>query len=466
MSLRARKKNTLWFYLLTMLLFLVLILGMIKSNGDQGGTGVTLIRESTEQTGLLDALSGHSRYPLAILLFQMLIVMLSARLCGRIASAIGQPRVIGEILAGIILGPSFFGNYFPGFHEWVFPEFSLGHLQLVSQVGLILFMFSIGMELDFSIWKEKTKEAVLISHASIFFPFALGVLMADLMYARYAPADVHFISFALFMGISMSITAFPVLARIVQERGLTKTRLGNLVLTCAAVDDVTAWCLLAAVIAFVKAGSMGSALYLIALSMAFIVVMIYVVRPFLQRIVFRNAGGYNMDQLTVGTVFVTLVASAWVTEVMGIHALFGAFIAGAILPETGGFRSQFIQKVGDTAVVLLLPLFFVSTGLRTQIALLGAPHLWAMTGLIILAAVIGKFAAGAVTARYVGESWKDSLSIGALMNTRGLMELIVLNIGFDLGILSPEVFTMMVIMALVTTLMTGPSLNLINRLFK
>ena len=414
----------------------------------------------------VDSLENNIHHPLAMLLVQIISIIIVARIFGWFFRKIGQPSVIGEMVAGIVLGPSLLGLYFPEFSHILFPAESLGNLQFLSQIGLILFMFVIGMELDITALKNKANDAVVISHASIIFPFALGTTLAYYVYAEFAPEGVEFLSFALFLGIAMSITAFPVLARIVQERGIHKTKLGTIVITCAAADDVTAWCILAIVIAIVKAGSFVSALYIIALAVAYVFLMVKVVRPFLQRIADLKSGSNGLSRPVVAIFLLTLIISAYATEVIGIHALFGAFMAGAIMPENTNFRSIIIEKVEDVAVVLLLPLFFVFTGLRTQIGLINDPYLWKMTGLIILVAVTGKFLGSTLAARYVGQNWRDSLTIGALMNTRGLMELVVLNIGYDLGVLTAEVFTMMVIMALVTTFMTGPALDLINYIFR
>jgi len=404
--------------------------------------------------------------PLAILLAQILAIILVARLFGWLANKIGQPTVIGEIIAGIVLGPSLIGAYFPEFYTTLFPEHSFNNLKMLSNMGLILFMFVVGMELDLKVLKTKVHEAIVISHASIIFPFALGMGLAYFLYESFAPLNVPFLSFALFLGISMSITAFPVLARIVQEKGLNKTKLGTIVLTCAAVDDITAWCVLAVVIAIVKAGSVGSSLYTVLFAVLYVIVMIKVVKPFLNRIGELHNTKENLNKSVVAIFFLVLVASAFSTETIGIHALFGAFMAGAIMPDNKSFRHVFVEKVEDVATVLLLPLFFVYTGLRTKIGLLNEPGLWIVTGWIILVAVMGKFIGSSLAARYVGrQSWRESLIVGALMNTRGLMELVVINIGYDLGILTPEVFAMMVIMALVTTFMTSPSLGIINRLF-
>jgi Kef-type K+ transport system membrane component KefB len=400
------------------------------------------------------------------LLLQIITIVLVARIFGWIFRKIGQPTVIGEIIAGIVLGPSLFGLYFPEVKEALFPVASLGILQMLSQVGLIFFMFVIGMELDLKVLKNKANEAVVISHASIVIPFALGVGLAYFIYYQFAPPGIEFLSFSLFMGIAMSITAFPVLARIVQERGIHKTRLGTIVITCAAADDITAWCLLAAVIAIVKAGSFVSSIYIIGLAISYVLMMLFVVKPFLKRVGDLYANKNNLKKSVVAIFFLMLIVSSYLTEIIGIHALFGAFVAGAIMPDIAKFRNVFIEKVEDISLILLLPLFFVFTGLRTEIGLINEPYLWKITGYIILVAVIGKFLGSALAARFVGQSWQESLTIGALMNTRGLMELVVLNIGYELGVLSPKIFTMMVIMALVTTFMTGPALDLINFLFK
>ncbi|MBX2900937.1 MAG: cation:proton antiporter [Cyclobacteriaceae bacterium] len=447
----------------TALMYWIVLLG---AKLEQGRNIVIPDTGRTQWQEFLDSLIHNLEHPLAILLAQIVTIIFVARFFGWICKKIGQPTVIGEIIAGIVLGPSLIGMYFPEFFATLFPAASLGNLQFLSQIGLILFMFVIGMELDLKVLKNKAHEAVVISHASIIIPFALGMGLAYFIYQSFAPTSVQFTSFALFLGIAMSITAFPVLARIVQERGLHKTRLGTVVITCAAADDITAWCLLAAVIAIVKAGSFVSALYIIALAAVYVLLMIKVVRPFLTRIGNLHQTKESLSKPIVAIFFLTLIISSYATEVIGIHALFGAFMAGAIMPENIKFRNIFIEKVEDVALVLLLPLFFVFTGLRTEIGLLNDPYLWKVTGLIILVAVVGKFIGSAIAAKFVGQNWKDSLTIGALMNTRGLMELVVLNIGYDLGVLTPEIFAMMVIMALVTTFMTGPALDLINWAFK
>lgn len=410
--------------------------------------------------------SENLHHPLALLLAQIVTIIIVAKFFGWICVKLKQPSVIGEMIAGIVLGPSLVGLYFPEFSAFMFPKESLPNLQFLSQIGLILFMYIVGMELDLSVLRKKAHDAVVISHASIIIPFALGVGLAYFIYKEFAPDGIQFSSFALFMAIAMSITAFPVLARIVQERNLHKTKIGTVVITCAAADDITAWCILAAVIAVVKAGSFSGSIFVIIMAIVYVFLMIKLVRPFLARIAESQKGKGFINKALIAVFFLILIISSYLTEVIGIHALFGAFMAGAIMPENVKFRNLFIEKVEDVALVLLLPLFFVFTGLRTQIGLLNDPHLWKIGGLIILTAVIGKFVGSALTAKFLKLNWKDSLTIGALMNTRGLTELIVLNIGYDLGVLGPELFAMLVIMALFTTFMTGPSLDVINYFFR
>jgi len=455
------------FYVVVLGVFSVLIYLALK-NGKTLETGRDIIDKTSghgQWQDFTDSLFKNLTHPLALLLVQIITIIFVARVFGWICKKMGQPSVIGEMIAGIVLGPSLVGLYFPEYSGLLFPKESLGNLQFLSQIGLILFMYVVGMELDLTVLKNKAKDAVIISHASIIIPFTLGLGLAYYIYEQFAPAGVAFSSFGLFMGIAMSITAFPVLARIVQERGLHRTRIGALVITCAAADDVTAWCILAAVIAIVKAGSFVSSLYIIGLSIAYVFLMLWVVKPFLKRIGDLFSQKETITKPVVAIFFLTLLISAYTTEIIGIHALFGAFMAGAIMPENMKFRSIFIEKVEDVSQVMLLPLFFVFTGLKTNIGLLDDPYMWKICGLIILVAVVGKFFGSAITARFVGQNWRDSLTIGALMNTRGLMELIVLNIGLELGVLSTEVFSMMVIMALATTFMTGPALDLIGYIY-
>lgn len=460
-------KNSIFYLLITggftVLMYWIVTKGKTLETGRQI---VAPVANEDFQGQFLTALQHNLQHPLAILLLQIITIIVVARFFGWVFRKIGQPSVIGEIIAGIFLGPSLVGMYFPEYSALLFPKESLGNLQFLSQIGLILFMYVIGMELDLKVLKNQAKEAVVISHASIVFPFALGMGLSYFIYHQFAPEGVEFLSFSLFMGIAMSITAFPVLARIVQERGINKTRLGTIVITCAAADDITAWCILAAVIAIVKAGSIASSIYIMLMAFAYVLAMLFLVKPFFKKVGDLYSRHDTINKSVAAIFLLTLIISSYITEIIGIHALFGAFMTGVIMPDVAKVRNLFIEKVEDVAVILLLPLFFVFTGLRTEIGLINDAYLWQVTGGIIAVAVTGKFIGSALAARFVGQNWRDSLTIGALMNTRGLMELVVLNIGYELGVLSPKVFTMMVIMALVTTFMTGPALDIISYFFK
>lgn len=413
-----------------------------------------------------DSLTHHIQSSIGILLLQIITILLVCRLFGWLFQKIGQPTVIGEIVAGIVLGPSVLGHLLPGVSVFLFPPDSLGNITILSQFGLILFMFAIGMELDIAEVRKKLKETILISHTSTIVPFFLGMLTAYHVYESYAHKGTPFLSFALFIGIAMSITAFPVLARIIQEKGLTKTHLGTISLASAANGDITAWCLLAVVIAIAQAGSMLSAIYNILFSVLYIAFMFFAVRPFLKMIGHIYHNKEVIDKALVALMFLLLIVSSYFTEILGLHALFGAFIAGVVMPANVKFRKIMTEKVEDVSLALFLPLFFVSTGLRTEIGLLNTPELWTMCGIFTLMAILGKFGGAMFSARFVGESWKNSLYIGALMNTRGLMELVVLTIGYEMKILPPSIFVMLVIMTLVTTFMTTPLVSLITFCFR
>ena len=419
--------------------------------------------------GLLGSMSAglqeNLSHPLSHLFLQLLVIIGASRLLGGLFTKFGQPSVIGEMLAGILLGPSLFGMLAPGSFGFVFPAASLGSLKLLSQVGVCLFMFTVGMELNMKQVRNKAHTAVVVSHASIVAPYFLGVLLAYFLFTNLAQPGTNFTAFALFMGISMSITAFPVLARILQERGLSKTFLGSTAITCAAVDDVTAWSALAFVVAIAGSTSLAASAMNLGLVVVFIAAMVWGVRILLPRLL----GAEELERAepsrrVLAIIVCVVLGAALCTEVVGIHALFGAFLAGAIMPDTSNFRHKLGVRIENFSSVLLLPLFFAFTGLRTQIGLLNDLQGWGICLLIILVATAGKLGGTALTARFTGMSWRDSLQLGALMNTRGLMELIALNIGYDLGILSPQIFTMLVIMALVTTAMTGPLLTLFGKL--
>ena len=350
----------------------------------------------------------------------------------------------------------------PAAFTFLFPASSLDTLRLLSQVGVILFMFSVGLDVDVAHLRQRAPTALAVSHFSIVVPFLLGVVAALALFPHYAPAGVPFHSFALFMGIALSITAFPVLARVIEERGLTRTPLGTTALACAAVDDVTAWVLLAMVVTLVTAGGIGGTLAFMVCALAlFMAAMVWAVRPWLGRL-FEDASG-PLSRGRTAHVLIVLLASALLTEVIGIHALFGAFLAGAIMPPSRELRQQLRERLESLSSVFLLPIFFAYTGLRTQIGLLNDAASWAVCVGIILTAVAGKLLGSMLAARWSGSSWHDAFVLGALMNTRGLMELVALNVGYDLGILSPRMFTMLVLMALVTTAMTGPLIDVASR---
>lgn len=412
--------------------------------------------------GIVQQLFQNMKTPVGLLFLQVLVILITCRAFGYLTRLMGQTNVVGEIIAGIVLGPSLLGMFFPEFSAFLFPKESLKTLQFLSQIGLAFFMFTIGMELNIESIKSKAKDAVVISHASIIFPFFLGVLTAYFIFTKFATPSSNFLSFALFMGIAMSITAFPVLARILKEKKLTHTPLGAMALTCAAADDVTAWCVLAVVIAIAKAASLATAAYTIALTLGFIVFMLYVVKPIVSKLGNRPILNDDLDKNTVALAFLVLLLSAYFAELIGIHVLFGAFLAGVIMPPNPKFKELMAYKLEDVSAMILLPIFFAITGLRTQIGLLNDSNLWLLCFVIISVAVAGKLGGSTLTARLVGQNWKDAWSIGALMNTRGLMELVVLNIGYDMGILSAELFAIMVLMALATTFMTSPLLDLIK----
>ncbi len=448
--------------ILTIALFFI-ILGGSKLENELEITALNIEHENLGDFSTL--IKANLQHPLSILLIQIVVIIFVARIISWLFRKIGQPVVIGEIIAGIILGPSLLGLYFPEISNMIFPLKSLDNLHFVSQLGLVLFMFTVGLELDLRVLKSKANEAIVIGHASAVFPFIAGLSLAYFLYPNFAPVNVSFVSFALFFGVSMSISAFPVLARIAQERAIHKTKTGTLVMACAASNDLLVWSLLAVIISIVRSGSFLSASYTIIFGLIYIFLMIKFVRPFLQRIGELHPSKENLSKPIVAIFFTMLILSAFISEVIGIHALFGAFLAGAIMPDNIKFRNLFIDKVEDVSIVLLLPLFFVFTGLRTQIGLIGDPQLWKTTGLIILVAISGKLLGTTLAAKVFGQNWKDSFVLGTLLNTRGLMVLIILNIGYDLGVFSSEIFTMLVLMALATTLMTAPVLTLINKIF-
>ncbi len=413
---------------------------------------------------LTDTFAQNLKDPLARLLLQFIVIILATRLVGRVFSHFGHPAVVGEIAAGILLGPSLFGWVWPQGFGFVFAADSLSILQLFSELGVCIFMFVVGMELDVGQLRRKAKTAVVVSQASIIVPYLLGVALAMLLYPLYARAGTSFVSFTLLMGIAMAITAFPVLARILTDRQMSKTELGATALTCAAVGDATAWAMLAFIVALARATGIASSFISLGLVILFVALMLWGVRPLLARWLDAAQPEATTSRGIIALVLVFLTAAALATHLMGIHALFGAFLGGAVMPRKEEFLNSLIVRLDHFSTIFLLPLFFAFSGLRTQIGLLDEPISWLICLGIIAVATVGKVGGSMVPARLAGMSWIDAFSLGALMNTRGLVELIALNIGYDLGILPPRIFAMMVLMALATTLMTGPLLNLAERL--
>jgi Kef-type K+ transport system membrane component KefB len=404
---------------------------------------------------------------LLVLIAQIGVVLIAARLVGTVFRRLRQPQVVGEMVAGILLGPSLLGWAAPGVFGTLFPPSSLGFLSSLSQIGLLLFMFLVGLALDTHALKTQGRTAVVTSYASIVAPFLLGALLAFYLYPRLSSDSVGFTGFTLFMGAAMSVTAFPVLARILTERDMVRTRVGSLTLACAAVDDVTAWYILAGIVALVRSTEEQFPLWLTLVGSAvYVGAMFLVVRRALERLEtsFRTRGELTHDMIAL--VVLLVLGSAWTTEWLGIHALFGAFLAGTIMPRNPDLMHELAKRFESVTVVLFLPLFFAFTGLRTAIGLVSGVRMWFYCALIILVAVAGKLGGSMLAARATGLPWREAAAIGILMNTRGLMELVILNIGLDIGVISPTLFSMMVVMALVTTFATTPLLEIVypNRL--
>jgi Kef-type K+ transport system membrane component KefB len=396
------------------------------------------------------------------------------QLLGRLFRLVGQPPVIGEVLAGILLGPSLLGRISPAAQGYILPAEIVPALYVIAQLGVILYLLAIGLELNTESLARMGTAPLVISLAGIAVPFALGVLLALGLHSQ-EQGGPSLLVFALFLGVALSITAFPVLARILSDRGLTRTSLGQLALVCAAAGDAIAWCLLAIATGVAKA-QVGDAVSTLAWTTGYLLVMWLVVRPLVGRWLAspeiaaeptKNGAVPNhtvpISPAQIGVVMVAVLVSALATEWIGIHALFGAFVLGALIPHDSPLAEQLGKHIENVVVVLMLPAFFAFTGLRTELGLISGWQDWLLCGLIIAVATVGKFGGTLVAARWMGQSWRDSAALGALMNTRGLMELIVLNVGLDLGIISPRLYAMLVIMALVTTVATAPILQWIER---
>jgi Kef-type K+ transport system membrane component KefB len=395
-------------------------------------------------------------------LLALTVIIITARLMGVLFKRLDQPPVIGEVLAGIMLGPSLFGRVAPEAAAFVMPAETAPFLGIISQLGVILFMFLVGLELDLGVLRSRARTTIAISNAGIIVPFALGFALAWGIYDAHAPEGVAITSFALFIGVSMSITAFPVLARILSDRDLQRTPLGTIALTCAAIDDATAWCLLAFVVG-VTQSTTGGAIVTIVLTAIYVALMLTVGRSLMKRVVPRLDASVRVGEQSLTIVLVAVLLCALATEFIGVHAIFGAFVLGAIIPNGSAIGLHARERSEEIVRVMLLPAFFAFTGLRTQIGLLQTLEDWLMCLLIIVVATAGKFGGATLAARLSGLDWRTSSALGVLMNTRGLVELIVLNIGLDLGVLTPRLFTMLVLMAIVTTMMTSPMLTAILR---
>ncbi len=426
---------------------------------------IRLYGETLTATQLYLVDSGTKAPTTSRVLFHVLLALAAVIAVGRLLAALfrllGQPSVIGEVMAGIVLGPSVLGAIWPEAASVLLPKDVAPELGLVAQLGVILYMFCVGLELDPDLLQKRGPATIAVSHASIAVPFLLGALVALGMYPRYAAQNVSFTVYALFIGAAMSVTAFPVLARILADCGMMRTPLGVMALTCAAADDATAWCLLALVVGVAQA-EVASALYVIVSAMIYVLVMFWMVRPALR----RWSNRFHAESLpatAVATLLLLLMLSSLATELIGIHAIFGAFLLGAIMPHDSRVAHELNVRIESLVTMLLLPAFFALTGMRTELALLQGSVNWLWCGIIVVAAIAGKVGGTVAAARLTGLTWREASSLGVLMNTRGLMGLIVLNIGLDLEIISPAVFAMMVVMALVTTLATTPVLRLLAR---
>jgi Kef-type K+ transport system membrane component KefB len=450
----AQRARTFLFYG-GMVVAAVLVFFLIRS----AGAGLVAPAPQTPRSA---AAAGQTINTLFHALLALAVVIGTTRLVGALFVKIGQPSVMGEVCGGILLGPSLLGYLAPTLYAQLLPAGVTGFLGLYSQLGVILYLFLVGLELDLGVIRKSAHAALAISHASIVVPFLLGSALALVLYPVLSTSDIPFTVFALFFGVSLSVTALPVLARILAERNISKSHMGAVALTCAAIDDVTAWCLLALVVSIAQSRA-SDAIRTVVLTAAFVFLILRVVAPVVRRLMPRIDRSENLTRTSLSLVFIALLASAMMTEYIGIHGFFGAFLFGAIIPHSSRIAGELNRRLDDFVGTLLLPAFFAYTGMRTEIGLVSGLGNWLLCLTIIFVACLGKFGGTLVAARLSGLKWRDSAALGILMNTRGLVQLIVLNIGVDLGIISPRLFTMLVIMAIVTTFLTTPILEMLLR---
>ena len=395
-------------------------------------------------------------------LLALTVIMVTARLVGALFARLNQPAVIGEVIGGIMLGPSLLGRLWPAGASVLLPTEAAPFLSVIAQLGVILYMFLVGLELDLGLLRSRVTTTIVIALSAIVVPCTLGIVLAFGLYASLAPPGIDRTSFVLFLGVALSITAFPVLARILSDRGMQRTPLGTLALTCAAINDAIAWCLLAFAVSVMQA-TPAAAIRTAGLTALYITVMLTLGRVIAKAAVSWLDRSARIGEQSVALVLVAVLLSAVATEFIGIHALFGAFLIGTIIPHDSKVSGYVTDRIADIVRVMLLPAFFAFTGMRTQIGLMESSADWAWCGVIIAVATAGKFGGTAMAARLCGTAWRESAALGILMNTRGLVELIVLNIGLDLGVITPRLFTMLVIMAITTTMMTAPVLSRLVR---
>ncbi|SCX61902.1 cation:proton antiporter [Variovorax sp. EL159] len=395
------------------------------------------------------------------LLLQLIVILTTARVCGWVLRHVGQPSVVGEMAAGLMLGPVVMGALFPSLHAQLFSKESLQGLSSLSTLGLVLFMFVVGLELrSTKTMREQLRSAGYVGVLSVVVPLALGIAISPALYPALAPKGVGFWPFALFMAAALSITAFPVMARILKDRGMTRTPFGQLSLGAAAVVDVFAWILLAFVVALVGAGEGYAGLLKTTVGMAVVLCALFFgLKPAFAWLLRVKAPDGEPSTTVMASLMIGLLLCALVTEWLHLHAVFGAFLFGACLPRDDRLLKSLTERIEPISIVVLMPLFFALAGLGTTSNAFSGASMGAML-LIVGVATVGKIAGGAVGARMAGYGWRDSLATGSLMNARGLMELIVMKIGLDAGLIGPELFTMLLVMALVTTAMTGPLINL------